>query len=63
MMPTAPTEEYTWLLETCSVFMIKNCRYYDRLVDSSKHNNPCLPSNFFIVVVLERASQVLLYIS
>jgi hypothetical protein len=52
MMPTAPTEEYTWILETCSVFIIINCRYYNRLVglvvvDSSKHNNPCLHSHFY----------------
>ena len=55
MMPTAPTEEYTWLLETCSVFMIVNCRYYYCLiglvvVDSSKHNSPCLHSHFLFLL-------------
>jgi len=54
-MPAAPTEEYTWLLETCSVFIIINCRYYVHLVglvvvDSSKHNNPCLHSHLLLLL-------------
>ena len=55
MMPTAPTEEYTWLLDMCSLFMIVNCRYYDCLVglvvvDSSKHNSPSLRSHLLLLL-------------
>jgi hypothetical protein len=55
MMPTAPTEEYTWLLEMCSVFIIINCEYYVHLVglvvvESSKHNNPCLHSHLLLLL-------------